>query len=537
VTSRERRAAGRTSKKSSSGSFTPAALHAAGLRDFRAGRHLDAQICCERALALDPNHADALHLMGVLCFRAKQYDHSVEWLVRAIRQDPKPEYLSSLGTTLQQQGRHEEALKTFDKAVQLRPDDAELWRNLGHALAEAKRPLDAVLALQHALKLDPNNWDAADRCASLLRELGRLEEAVACLNLCGELQPGRALTLYVRGHTLVDLRRYEEALADLKKAHALDKNHPGICNSLGFVLQNLGRHAEALHAFDKAIALRSDYVEALNSKAASLAHLHRFLEALALVEQVRNLQPAYVPALVNSALWLSELRRFDEAFAAYALARVLDPGNADAEWNLSFLHLLTGNFEAGWAGREARWKAQARLTTSYPDFPEPRWHGTESVAGKTILIYAEEGFGDSLQFARYIPMVAALGARVILVVAAAVQALLSGVRGVSQCLTKPMAAMRPEFDFHCAISSLPLIFGTRLDSIPKGLSYLPPPPEDRLRAWEDRLGPRHGLRVGLVWSGSPGHKNDHNRSLPLRAFERILEAHDLRQPAEGPAIR
>ena len=517
---RERRTEGHTSPTPAQGAAaTPAALHAAALRELEAGRPLGAQLACEQALALDPLHADSLHLMGLLCFRAHQYDHAVEWLVLAIRREPRPEFLASLGRALRQQSRHDEALQTFDKAIQLKPTDAELWRELGAVLTDLKRADEAVLAFQHALTLDPNNVGAADQCGNLLRTLGRYEEALACFARSDELQPDNAQTLYLRGHTLSDLKRYREALADLTRAHALDPKHPGICNSLGYVLQNLARHEDALAAFDKAIALKGDYAEALNSKAALLAHFQRFEEALALGERALTLQPDYVPARINKALRLLELHRFDEAFAAFERALALDPGNADATWNLSFLHLLTGNFEAGWAGREARWNAQARSETSYPDFAEPRWRG-EPIAGKRLLIYAEEGLGDAIMFARYIPMVAARGVNIILVVSAALRPLLSALPGVSQCLTKPLAE-RPAFDVHCGLSSLPMIFGTRLETIPPA-DYLPPPQPSLVAAWEDRLGPRNRLRVGLVWSGHAAHKNDRNRSLPLKALAPLL---------------
>jgi tetratricopeptide (TPR) repeat protein len=153
----------------------PAVLYEAGFRHLRAGAHLDAQLCCQQALAMDPHHADTMHLMGLISLHAYQHDLAVEWISRAIRQEPKPEYLVSLGTTLRKQGRHEEALKTFDKAVQLKPESAELWKNLGEVLQDLERPDEALLSFQHALKLDPQNSDAADRNASLLSELGRLK--------------------------------------------------------------------------------------------------------------------------------------------------------------------------------------------------------------------------------------------------------------------------------------------------------------------------------------------------------------------------
>jgi tetratricopeptide (TPR) repeat protein len=148
----------------------PAVLYEAGLRHLRAGAPLDAQLCCQQALAMDPHHADAMHLMGLISLHANLHDLAIEWISRAIRQDPKPEYLTSLGTALLQQGRGEEALKTFDKAVQLRPDSAELWKNLGDVLLKLERPDEALLSFQHALTLDPHHAEAAARRASLIAE-------------------------------------------------------------------------------------------------------------------------------------------------------------------------------------------------------------------------------------------------------------------------------------------------------------------------------------------------------------------------------
>jgi tetratricopeptide (TPR) repeat protein len=168
---REGQAAPATSRARSFGK--PAVLYQAGLRHLQAGAPLDAQLCCQQALAMDPHHADTMHLMGLISLHANLHDLAVEWISRAIRQEPKPEYLTSLGTALLNQGRGEEALKTFDKAVQLRPDSAELWKNLGDALLKLERPDQALLSFQHALKLDPQNSEAADKSASLLAELSR----------------------------------------------------------------------------------------------------------------------------------------------------------------------------------------------------------------------------------------------------------------------------------------------------------------------------------------------------------------------------
>ena len=464
---------------------SPAALHEAGLDHRRAGRHRDARLCCEHALSADPGHADTLHLMGLLSFDAGQHDQAVDWIACAIRQDPRPEFLSSLGITLQALRRHEEALNVFDKAVQLKPEDAGLWKLLGGALVELQRPADALLSLQHASKLDPRDCDAAYKNLFLLHTLGRFEQALAQFDRCDELQPDHVPALQVRALSLRGLGRFEEALAANQRAFALAPDNPDTCNNLGDALQSLGRSQEALQWFDRAIALR----------------------------------PVLIQPLKNKAYVLTQLHRFDEAIAVYQRILAIDPANA-AECDLAQLQLLTGNFEAGWTGREAREKLPS---INYPTFTQPIWLGKEPVEGKTILVYADEGMGDSIQLARYVPMLAARGARVILAVEAPAVALLSQVSGVSQCIAKPIAAL-PDFDMHCPMCSLPLAFGTRLDNIPSGISYLPRPQAGRVQAWEDRLSPHDRLRVGLCWSGNPHHGNDRNRSLPLRLLTGILDA-------------
>jgi tetratricopeptide (TPR) repeat protein len=488
---RERRAAAKTSTKTSKqasgaagGAATP---YQAGMGHLQAGRYLDAQLCCEQALAADPDHADTLHLMGLLSLHAEQYDLALDWIARAIRRDPQPRYLMSLGIVRQRQGRLDEAIKAFDRVLQLKPDATEAWRHLGHLLVDLTRRHEALLIFQHVLKLDPRDWETADTCASLLVQAGRLDEAVTYFDLCCRIQPDRAATLKMRAHALSGLQRFEEGLADARRAHLLDPGDADTCTQIGVLLRRLGREEEALPWFDRALERQPDLQVAFTNKAFALAYLHRFTEA----------------------------------FAVYDALNVVDPGNAEAELGKSLLHLLTGNFEAGWAGREARLRIPG-LPITHSNYLQPRWLGKVSIAGKTILIQVDEGLGDAIQFARYAPMLAALGARVILIVPDALQPLLAGLAGVSEC--HPSSADRLlAFDTYCLISSLPLAFGTRLETIPSATSYLPAPEQSRLQAWEGRLGPHDKLRVGLVWSGNPRHRDDHNRSIALRALAPLLQ--------------
>jgi ADP-heptose:LPS heptosyltransferase len=288
------------------------------------------------------------------------------------------------------------------------------------------------------------------------------------------------------------------------------------------MLHALERYEEALEANLRAYAQKGASAELCNNIGAALLKLCRYEEALGWFDRTLALLPGSITVLISKAAALSKMLRLDEAFAVYAQAKAIDPGNADITFLLSELQLLTGDFEAGWIGREARWKT--RITRGYPDFSQPMWLGDGPIEGKTILVYADEGLGDTIQFARYIPMLAGRGARVMLWVDDPLASLLSGLAGVSRLLTR--SDPLPEFDLHCPICSLPLAFRTRLETIPAD-AYLPRPPAARVQAWESRLkgrlGPHQRPLVGLAWSGNPKHWNDRNRSLPLRKLLPLLD--------------
>ncbi|MGJ4946964.1 tetratricopeptide repeat protein [Bradyrhizobium sp. HKCCYLS20291] len=467
--------------------LSPAALYEAGLAHLGGGRLLDAQMCCEQALAADPNHADSLALMGIIALQSGQLDHAVAWFSRAIRQTPKIDYLTSLGFTLKQTGRLDDALAVFDKAIQLKSDDAELWKHMGSVLLAQNRGAEALLSYQQALTINPGHRDAAWQCGLLLRQQQRLEEAVQAFTVCLTQQPDDLPALQMRARCFADLKRYDDYLADAERAQALAPGDPITCNNVGDALVRLGRSAEALRWFDQALAARPDFVE----------------------------------VLLNKGFALLQSLRFEEAAEVYRRILVVEPGNAKAEWQLAHVELQCGDFASGWAHREARWNVPG-FSPEYPRFVQPKWLGKEDIAGKTILIEEDEGFGDNIQFARYLPMVAARGAKVILVVREALRPLMAGVQGVSQCLTFAPDLQRPAFDMHCPIMSLPLAFGTTLDSIPPA-NYLPPLPADRIAAWEQRLGAHDRLRVGLVWAGNPHQANDGNRSMPLSTLLPLLD--------------
>ena len=378
------------------------------------------------------------------------------------------------------------ARQQLSKALPPKPQDPPPSNSLGNLLQQLKRTEEAEPHFQRALKLDPQVLEAANRSGERLFHLGRYVEALERFNAAEKLNPNSAVLYQMRGVCLQETNRFKEAEADYEKSIALDPSLPETHNNFGLLHSRLGRMQQALARFDRALELRPDFTAVLNNKAL---------------------------ALVN-------LQLLDEASATFHRSLAVDPNHAPTTYNLATLQLLTGDFARGWPGREARWKLPVGLLDR--GFSQPLWLGDQSIEGKTILLHSDEGLGDAIQFARYVPMVAALGARVILEVQSPIRRLLAGLSGVAACIDRPSAASLA-FDLHCPLGTLPRVFGTRLDTIPFGQAYLPARPAERVKAWGDRLGPRNRFRVGLVWSGQPDHRNDHNRSMALRTLAPLLD--------------
>jgi tetratricopeptide (TPR) repeat protein len=466
---------------------TPAAWFEAGLRLLQAGQLAQAEQCGRSALALDQGHADSLHLMGMLSLAAKQYDLAIEWFAVAIRQNPDvADYFSNLGMALQRRDRFDEAVRSYDRALVLDPGQADIWSRMGEALQQLKRLDEAILSFDQALKLDPRHANAARAGAMLHFDEGRYEQAIASFDRLLRVRPDLAGAHNLRGVCLLELRRLDEALESCSKALDLAPDNADFLSNVGLVLHGLGRDDEALIYADRALALNPTLPLALNNRAQSLLALHRF----------------------------------EEAMAALEAAIAIDPDFDHAHWNVALTRLLLGDFEGGWALRERGRACRGFFVNR--NFTRPHWFGDEPIKGRTILLHSDEGLGDTIQYARYVKLVAQLGARVILEVPAPVHALLSGIEGVSLCL-KTGAAL-PDFDVHCPLSGLPLAFKTRIETIPSDVPYLPAPSEGLRQAWQERLGPHDRMRIGLVWSGSPAHGNDRKRSMRFATMCRILDA-------------
>src|SRR5215813_12294875 len=318
--------------------------------------------------------------------------------------------------------------------------------------SEAERLCRTIIAAK------PGFFDALHLLAVVQTRLGRLKDALTSYDQALTVRPDYAEALSNRGLTLHELRRFEDALASYDQALTVRPDYAEALSNRGLTLHELTRFEDALASYDQALAVRPNFAEAFFNRGNALLKFNRIEEALASYEQALAARPDYVEALNNRGHALYELRRFEEALASYDHALTLRPDYAAAHFNEANCRLVMGDFDHGW--KKFEWRSNRN------NFAQPVWLGSNQSAGKTILLHARPdlGFGDTIQFCRYVPLVAKRAARVILEVQAPLHGLMSTLCGAAQILARgdPL----PEFDIHCPLLSLPLAFGTRLETIP-----------------------------------------------------------------------
>jgi len=428
------------------------------MREHRSGRLNVAEQLYRQILAEQPEHADAMHFLGVIAHQSGQMDAAINLMRRAIALNPcLASARCNLGNALKDQGRLDEAIAAYRQAIALDANHAESHNNLGNALNDG----------------------------------GQLDAAIA----------------------------------EYRRAIALRPDYAQAYSNLGASLHSKGQPDEAIAASRQAIALQPDYVEAHCNLGAALYSAARVDEAIAAYQHAIVLRPNSVEAYSNLGAALCSERRLDEGIAAYRKAIALRPEFAEAHHNLALALLLIGRFEEGWREYEWRWRWKG-FSTPQRLCSQPVWDGSP-LAGRTILVHAEQGFGDTIQFARYLPLVAGRGERVILECPPQLIRLIQRVVGVDPSSVIGRSALDnsslPPFDVHAPLMSLPLLLGL---PEPKGL---PQPPyicvEQNLReAWRQRLGNNNRLKVGLAWECAPEKPSDRKRSIALRELSPLLQS-------------
>ncbi len=376
---------------------------------------------------------------------------------------------------------------------------------------------EAEQILQQLVSSKPNHFDAWHVLAVVQAALGKNDMALASYGRALTLRPNHADVLNNRGNTLLALNRLDDALASYDRVLSARPDFAEAHSNRGSVLERFERLDEALTSYDRALALRPDYPTALYNHGNVLKALKRYDEALASYDRAIALRPDYADVHNNRGQALREMMRYNEALASYDRALALQPRHVMAHCNAASVRLLTGDFGRGWPDYEWRWLKES-VVRAHRNFAQPLWRG-DAIAGKTILLHAEQGLGDTIQFCRYVPLVAARGARVVLEVQKPLVGLMSGL-GAAQVVAKGDSL--PDFDLHCPLLSLPLAFGTRLDTIPSAQAYLVAPTAQSMQ-WQTRLAAGLRPRIGLAWSGRTGHERDRERSIGLRAFLPLLK--------------
>ena len=538
-----------------------------GLALHRQGGFSDAEKIYKHALEIDPDHFDVLQLLGALYGQVKNFEESIAFLEKALQINPNhADAYANLGNALMASKQHDRAVTSYQHANAMDAHIAENHFNLGVAFQELGQLEDAVSAHTNAIELQSAYPQAYLNRGHALQGLGRKEDALADFESAIRLRPDHAQAYRARGRALQDLERLEEALSSYLHALEIDPDCAEDHTHLGDVQQHLLRFEDALASYSRALEIRPDYAHAYSSRGVALQELGRLEEALASQIRAIELSPQYAQAHCNRGNALVGLQRIDEALESYARAIEIKPnyaqaycnrGNALRELNRlaeavvefdraaeispsfaephlgkAFAKLLCGEYPQGWLLYEWRWE---RETTRKKKkiFTQALWLGIENIQGKTILLHAEQGLGDSIQFCRYAKLLKELGARVLLEIPKPLTVLLSGLEHVDVLIEKgdPL----PAFDYHCPLLSLPLAFKTELQSIPNASPYLFST-ADRRKVWSERLGLKTKFRVGLAWSGSIINKNGNHRSLALRDLMAHLPT-DIEYVSLQPQVR
>jgi Flp pilus assembly protein TadD len=452
----------------------------------------------------------------VIAHQVGRNDLAEDHIKQAIAKAPRrPDFHNNLGLVLNQLGRPAEAGTALTTALRLNPKYPDALNNLGIALAAQGRHAEAVAIYRKALKLQQNYPDACNNLGLAYKALGKLPEAEARFRAALTFKADFAEAHGNLGIVLAAQGKAPEAEASYRAALRLQPTNRQALNNLGVLLSDGGRWSAAEAPLRDALRLDPDAADAYRNLGAVLTHLKRAGEAEPLLRLATRLAPGSAEGHFNLGAALHDLRRLGEAEAAYREALRLRPDFAEAHNNRAYSLLLAGRYAEGWPEYEWRWRTK-HMAGGARGFGAPQWRG-EPLEGRTLLVHAEQGLGDSIQFCRYVPLIFGAG-RVIFEVQPPLKRLMASLPGPIEVVAQGDAL--PRFDLHCPLMSLPLAFGAIMETIPASTAYLAPDPGDAAR-WRRRVAALSGGRVGLVWAGNShlGHPEfaavDARRSIGL----------------------
>jgi tetratricopeptide (TPR) repeat protein len=482
------------------------------LRDL--GRAEEALDHYDRAVLHKADFAHAWCNRGVVLQGLGRGEAALASYDRAIEFDPTDAIsLVNRGALLQSLARWSAALDSYDRALTQQRSLPQAWFHRGNVLRELGRLDDAAQSHREALALQPDHPEAHYNLGVLLEKTGQLRAALSHYDRAADLNPGLHQAHFNRAGVLRALKDLPASLAAYDRAIAVKGDYAEAFSNRGVALQELGRWAEALASYDRAVDLRPDDASGHFNRGTLFAAQRRWEAALAAYDQAIALRADLAEAHCERGRVLLELKRPAEALQAFGRAVQLQPEFAEAQYNRSLALLLTGDYENGWRLHEWRWKNAERLSlVEQRPHPQSLWLGAEPVRDKTVLLYWEQGLGDTLQFCRFATSVAERGATVILEVQPPLVGLLQSVAKVAHVVGA--GTPLPAVDYRCPLLSLPLALGVSLETIPGASGYLHAAP-NRIERWRERLGTAVRPRVGLAWSGNSMNANDRKRSCLL----------------------
>jgi tetratricopeptide (TPR) repeat protein len=482
-------------------------------REHGAGRLAEATAAYQKILALRPDIAEAHNDLGILLAQQGKFEQAVASFEKAVAL--KPDLLAAhnnLGLVLRDLGRLDQAAARFRQAIALSPDVADTHNNLGDVLLSQGKLDEAAARFQQAIALRPDFADAHNNLGNVLWKQRKAAEATARFRHALALRPNYPEAHNNLGIILAQQNQLEEAAARFEQAIALRPDYAEALNNLGSVLWKQNKLDQATACFERALALRPDYAEAHNNLGDTLNIQGRFAEAVPRFERAISLRPGYAEAYNNLGNVLLNQGKFDEAAPRYQQALALKPDFVDAHLGLATCNLAKGDYARGWPGYE--W----RLRVHSPELPAgvPRWNG-EPLEGRSVLLVAEQGLGDTIHFVRYGRLLAQLGARVVLACPAALGRLLSSYPDVDELFIQGSGKDLPRCDFYLPLLSAPLALGTTAATIPRDVPYLSADAE-LTQQWRRELAAIAGFKIGIAWQGERGYLWDRWRSIPLAHF-------------------
>ena len=483
----------------------------------------------KQALKIKPDYAEAYYNMSVALNDKGDPEAAIDSYKQALK--IKPDYAeayNNMGVAMNDKGDPEAAIDSYKQALKIKPDYAEAYNNIGNVLKDQGDLEAAIDSYKQVLKIKPDYAEAYNNMGVAMNDKGDPEAAIDSYKQALKIKPDYAEAYNNMGVAMNDKGDPEAAIESYKQALMIKPDYAEAYNNIGIVLKDQGDLEAAIESYKQALKIKPDYAEAYNNIGIVLKDQGDLEAAIESYKQAINIKPDYADAYSNIGNVLKDQGDLEAAIDSYKQAININPDYAEAYYNLSLLHLLRGNLDEGFKYYE--WRLKIQKPTAAPVRTNLIWDGEQSLSGKHFVVYEEQGLGDIIQFCRYLPVLEQKGANVTFKVKSNLHALLQTMDSKTSLNTR--LPEENKIDFELPMMSLPLALKTTVETIPAQIPYLYAD-DQRKKRWNEKLGNKTVTRIGLVWSGSTLHKNDHNRSLLLNQLTSLLvlpvEFHSLQK--------